>query len=149
MKMGVLNSMLKENDFKWLTRRANSIPTNPVDCYYCIVDTGDGTGKMYVVKPLHAQNTGGMVKAKQGYKYFVFLDCSVQRVPTDQRNFPHSMSLYSGYRVVSETLIAVFDTVEDAKKRAYTQYTHHFGNVLPHVVDDTTALTQKHFVVAE
>ena len=108
--------MLKENDFKWLTRRANNIPTNPVDCYYCIVDTGDGTGKMYVVKPLHAQNTDGMVKEKQGYKYFVFLDCSVQRVPTDQRNFPYSMSLYSGYRMVSETLVSVFDTIEDAKK---------------------------------
>lgn len=139
--------MLNEKDFKWLTRCENNIVENPVDCYYCIVDTGDGTGKMYIVKPLHAQNTDGMVKAKQGYKYFVFLDCSVERVPTDQQNFPHSMSLYSGYRKVSEALIAVFDTLEEAKLRAYTQYAHHYGYVLPHVVDDTTALTRTHFIV--
>lgn len=39
--------MLKETDFQWKVRRANNIPTNPIECEYCIVDHGDGCGRMY------------------------------------------------------------------------------------------------------
>ena len=140
--------MLKESEFKWLARHMNNIPENPLDCEYCIVDFGDGTGKMYVVRPLYAQDTNGVIQ-RDRYKYFVFLDCRVRLAKAKERAYPDSMSLYSGYQKLDETLIAVFDTMEDAKKRAYTQYAHHFGYVLRHVVDDIEEATRNHFVVVE
>lgn len=138
--------MLKESDFNWLVRRVNNIPENQIDCYYCIVDIGDGTGKMYVVKPLYAQDAEGWSVPGE-YKYFVFFDCSVRLATEKERKYPYSMMLYSGYCMTSETLIAVFDTMDVAQKRAYNQYAHHFGYVLPHVADDIEEKAQKHFVV--
>lgn len=140
--------MLKETDFKWLVRHMNNIPENPLDCEYCIVDCGDGTGKRYVVRPLHAQNTNGVIQLGQ-YKYFVFLDCRVRLAKAKERSYPDSMSLCAGYRKTDETLIAVFDTMEDAKKRAYTQYAHHFGYILRHIVDNIEEATRNHFVVGK
>lgn len=46
--------MLKETDFKWHIWNVNGIPKNPLGFLYCIVDYGDGTGKMYVVEPKYA-----------------------------------------------------------------------------------------------
>lgn len=139
--------MLNESDFRWHIRRANNIPSNPVDCEYCIVHHGNGTGKMYVVQPQYAQTPEGLVKSSEGYKYFVFFDCNVQLASAEGGDPFPSWSTYSGYAVTSKSFIAIFDNVEDAKKRAYTQYAHSFGYVLPHIVDDIDAATRNHFVV--
>ena len=140
--------MLKETDFQWKVRRANNIPTNPIECEYCIVDHGDGCGQMYSVHPLYSQNTDGLINREDGYKYFVLYVCKVKlATEEDQGRDFFSFSDYSGYVVVSETFIAVFDTMDDAKKRAFTQYKHHFGYVLPHIVNDIEKETQNHFVV--
>lgn len=32
--------MLKQEDFKWKEHHSNNIPDNPIDEYYCIIDTG-------------------------------------------------------------------------------------------------------------
>ena len=142
--------MLKETDFKWQVRHANNIPGNPIDCHFCIVDCGDGTGKMYMVEPMYAQDTNGVVKGTAEHKYFVFFACTVRLATEEDKKQPlHSCMTYSGYVITSKTLIAIFDTMEDAKKRAYTQYAHHFGYVLPYVVDDIDAETRKHFVVGD
>lgn len=139
--------MLKETDFKWLVHRANNIPDNPIDCHYCIVDHGDGTGKMYMVKPMYAQDANGVIKRGAEYKYFVFFDCSV-RLATAEEKEPFSFcTTYSGYVIKSKSLIAIFDTMDDAKKRAYKQYAHLFGYVMPHIIDDIEGETKKHFVV--
>lgn len=138
--------MLKETDFKWHVRHVNNIPENPIDCYYCIIDYGDGTGKMFVVKPLHAQDTSGLT-LPGGHRYFVFYDCLVRPVEPEEQAYPYSLVLYSGYEIRLQTLVAVFDTLDDAKKRAYTQYAHLFGYVLPHVVEDAEQTISKHFVV--
>ena len=140
--------MLKEVDFKWLVRHTNNIPENPIDCFYCIVGLGDGTGKMYVVEPMYAQDPNGLFKKSSGYKYFLFFDCNVRPATAeDEKQLFHSYTTYSGYVVTSRSFIAVFDTQEDAQKRAYTQYTHHFGYVMPHIIEDIEEETKKHFVV--
>lgn len=140
--------MLKETDFKWHVRHANNIAENPIDCHYCIIDRGNGVGEMYVVKPLYAQNVEGWTRPDR-YKYFVFLSCTVRLASAREQIYPDSMMLYSGYCKTSETLIAVFDTLEEAKKRAYTQYAHHFGYVTPHIVDNIDVEIRKHFVVGD
>jgi len=138
--------MLNETNFIWHTWHENGIPSNPIQFWYCIVDYGDGTGKMYVVEPHHAQDSNGLCNISAGYKYFVFFVCNVKLATLEeQENF--LCLVYYGYVMTSKDFIAVFDTPEDAKKRAYTQYVHHFGYVLPHVVDDAEAVTGKHFVV--
>ena len=140
--------MLKEIDFKWKIRRANNIPENPIECEFCLVDYGNGKGKLYKVKPLYAQNTDGLSDVKGGYRYFVFFDCSVRLATEEDREREFfSFCEYAGYVITSESFISVFDTMEDAKKRAYTQYRHHFGYVLPHVVDDIEKETRNHFVI--
>ncbi|MBR5884214.1 MAG: hypothetical protein IKZ17_03175 [Bacteroidaceae bacterium] len=140
--------MLKETDFKWLLRYKNNIKENPIDCFYCIVDRGDGTGKMYVVEPMYAQDPNGLFNKASAYKYFVFFDSNVSLATEEDKKQPfHSYTTYSGYVAASHSFIAVFDTLEDAQKRAYTQYAHHFGCVMPHIIDDIEEETRKYFVV--
>lgn len=140
--------MLKETDFRWLEKRVNNIPQNPIECEYCIVDLGNGTGKMYIVEPVFAQDPQGYVDQKDGYRYFVFFDCSVKLASEEERTeWFYSGCNYSGYLVTSRSFIAIFDTMEDAKTRAYTQYSHIFGYVLPDVVDNAGELIKEHFVV--
>ena len=142
--------MLQESDFVWLVRHKNNIAENPIDCYYCVVDQSNGAGKMYMVEPMYTQDTNGVIKREAEYKYFVFFDCSVRVATEEDKKQPfHSGMTYSGYVLTSKSLIAVFDTLEDAKTRAYTQYAHHYGYVMPHVVDGIEAETKKHFVVEE
>ena len=142
--------MLMETDFKWLIHHANNIPGNSIDCHYCLVDQGNGTGKMYMVEPMYAQDTNGVVKRGAEHKYFVFFACTVRLATDEDKKQPlHSSRTYSGYVITSKTLIAIFDTRGEAKKRAYTQYMHHFGYVLPHVMDDIEGETQKHYVVGK
>ena len=138
--------MLKETNFKWHTWHAGGLPRNPIDFWYCIVDYGDGEGKMYVVEPHYAQDSNGMIDCAAGYKYFVFFDCNV-KLATPEDAKASFRCRYSGYVMTSKGFIAVFDTMEDAKKRAYTQYRHLFGYVMAHIVDDVDATTKKHFVV--
>lgn len=138
--------MLNETSFIWHTWHTNGIPSNPIQFWYCIVDHGDGTGKMYVVEPHYAQDPSGFCDTSAGYKYFVFCDCNVKLATPEEQKEPFCWN-YSGYVMTSKSFIAIFDTPEDAKKRAYTQYAHHFGYVLPHMVDDVDAVTAKHFVV--
>lgn len=131
-------------------RRVNNITENPIDCYHCIVDLGDGTGKMYMVKPMYAQDTNGAIKKASGYKYFMFFDCNVRPATAEDEKQPfHSCTTYSGYVVTSRTFIAVFDTLEDTQKQAYTQYVHLFGYVMPHIIDAIEEETEKHFVVGD
>lgn len=140
--------MLDKSAFNWQKKMVNNIPENPLDSEFCIVDLGNGTGKLYMVKPLYAQSTTGLYNSDAGYKYFVFFDCNV-RLPSEseKKDFWYGCEYYAGYVMTSKTLIAVFDTMDDAKERAYTQYSHHFGYVLPHVVKDMDAETRNHFVV--
>ena len=140
--------MVKENDFQWMIGHANNILTNPVRSEFCIVDLGDGTGKLYMVEPHYPQNTDGLINQKNGYQYFVFFSCDA-RLPTEEEKEKGFLDwiAYGGYILTSKTLIAIFDTMDDAKKRAYTQYKHHFGYVLSYFVDDVETETQKHSVV--
>lgn len=140
--------MVKETDFKWKIRHSNNIPTNPVQSEYCIIDLGNGKGKLYMIEPHYPQNTDGLTNQENGPKYFVFFDCDA-RLPTKEEQETDLLDWvgYSGYILTSKTLIAIFDTMDDAKKRAYTQYRHHYGYVLSHFVDDVEAETQKHSVV--
>ena len=140
--------MIQEKDFKWKIQHSNNIPTNPVECEFCIIDKGDGTGKLYMVEPHYPQNTDGITNQENGHKYFVFFVCDA-RLPTEEekKDIFFEWSTYVGYILTSKDFIAVFDTMEDAEKRAYMQYRHHYGYVLSHFVDDTEKETRKHFVV--
>lgn len=140
--------MLKETSFRWHTRKETNIPSNPIKSEFCIVDFRNGIGRMYKIKPICAQNADGMLNESVGYKYFVFFCCNVRLASEEDRKRDFfSFSEYAVYVVTLETFIAIFDTMEDAKKRAYTQYKHHSGYVLSHVVDDIEKETQKHFIV--
>lgn len=140
--------MLKETDFKWKIRHSNNISTNPVQSEFCVIDLGNGKGKLYMVESHYPQNTDGLTNQENGYKYFVFFACDARR-PTEEEQEMDFLEwiAYGGYILTSKTLIAIFDTMDDAKKRAYAQYKHHFGYVLSHFVDDVKAETQKHSVV--
>lgn len=140
--------MVKETDFKWKIRHSNNIPTNPVQCEFCIVDLGGGKGKLYMIEHHYPQNTDGLINRENGYKYFIFFVCDA-RLPTgeEQEKDFFEWVTYGGYILTSKTLIAIFDTMDDAKKRAYTQYKHHFGYVLSHIVDDVEEATRKRSVV--
>lgn len=139
--------MLKEANFKWHTWHVGGISTNPIDFWYCIVDYGNGEGKMYVVEPHYAQDPNGVI-ISDDYKYFVFCVCNVKRTAPEEATKSFRFFIkHSGYVMTSKHFIAIFDTMEDAKKRAYTQYRHLFGYVMAHIVDDVDAATKKHFVV--
>ena len=140
--------MIQEKDFKWKIRYANNIPNNPVQCEFCIIDLGNGKSKLYMIEPHYPQNTDGLTDQTGGHRYFVFFDCDA-RLPNEEEQKIDFFDwiTYGGYILTSKTLIAIFDTMDDAKKRAYAQYKHHFRYVLSHFVDDIEAETQKHSVV--
>lgn len=138
--------MIKEKDLKWHIKRVNNIETNPIDSEYCIVDQGGGTGRMYRIQPMYPADYTGLRNQKNGYKYFIFFECSVRKA-TDEELLKYKPIHYSCYLILSESLIQVYDTMEDAKKRAYEQYKHIYGYVLSHVVDDTEESTKCHFIV--
>ena len=140
--------MLTETDFKWKIRHSNNIPTNPIQSEYCIIDLGNGKAKLYMVEPHYPQNTDGITNQENGYKYFVFYACDARLPNEEEREMAFfDWITYGGYILTSKTLIAIFDTMEDAKKRSYTQYKHHFGYVLSHFVDAVEEETRKHSVV--
>ena len=140
--------MVKETDFKWKIRHSNNIPTNPVQSEYCIVDLGNGKAKLYMVEPHYPQGTDGLTNRENGPKYFVFYACDARPPNEEEQKMDFfDWITYGGYILTSKTLIAIFNAMDDAKKRAYTQYKHHFGYVLSHFVDDVEEETRKHFVV--
>lgn len=138
--------MIKEKDLKWHIKRVNNIETNPIDSEYCIVDRGGGTGRMYRIQPMYPADPFGLINRKTNFKYFIFFECSVRKA-IDEELMKYKAIHYSGYLVLDETLIQVYDTMDEAKKRAYEQYRHIYGYALSHVVEDIEEATKNHFIV--
>ena len=140
-------SMIDESMLKWHKKYVNNIETNPIECLYCIIDYGDGNGRMYRIQAMRKADYNGRIEIKDGYKYFLFFESYVKKADTEILDGLERNSYYLGYQVESETLIQIYDSMEDAKRRAYVQYYAIYGYCLSEAGDDVEEMTKTHFVV--
>ena len=139
--------MIKESDLKWRTRYINNMKSNGVECFYSIIDYGNGEGRMFWIQPMMSADYKGMINVDAGYKYYCFFESSVKKKGLDAYAKFFNCRSYSGYSRVTDTLIQVYDSLEDAKKRAYVQYFHIYGYVVSSIGSDSEETTKNHFVV--
>jgi len=138
--------VIKEADLRWHIKYVNDIESNPKECEYCIIDCGDDTGRMFRVEVMPKADSNGRIKMEEE-PYFCFYESSVKKVETENADDCKRCSLYSGYRMINDTLIQVYDSKEDAKKRAYTQYYAIYRYCLDVAGYDIEETTKSHFVI--
>ena len=139
--------MLTEKDFVWKEHHENNIDSNPLGEYYCIVDCGTYARK-YSIVPQYPSKDGICVDRSQEPEYYILFETSGHKATKfDRESSFYQYCHFDDYMFERESFIRVFTTLEDAKKRAYTQYTHIFGYVLSHIENNTELATQHHFVV--
>lgn len=87
-----------------------------------------------------------MIKMKEE-PYYCFFESMVRKVEVEKLEGWKRAALYSGYRTRDDSLIQVYESEEDAKKRAYTQYFAIYGHCLAEAGYDVEETTKSHFVV--
>ena len=140
--------MLKENDFVWKERTTNNIPTNPFECFYCIVDVGD-CARLFSIEPQYPLDKDGMTLSNDEPEFYILFENIAKKATTiDKDDFFYEESHYSGYIFSgNKGFVRAFKTLEEAKRQAFKQYSAIYGFVLSHIVDDVNIATKKHFVV--
>lgn len=139
--------MIEERDFIWKERKVNNIETNPLDCYYCIVDVGD-CARIYSIMPQYPVDEQGLTILGEPELYIFFEDIAYKSSNEDKKDFFYKNCNYDGYLINgNKCFIRAFKTLEEAKKRAYFQYKAIYGYALSYIVDDINDATKKHFVV--
>lgn len=138
--------MIEEKDLKWHIKHANNIESNPIVSEYCIIDYGDGEGRIYEILMMQKADYTGLTHIQDEYKYFCFFECFVKKIEEPMSWFD-TIEHYSGYEIRHKTLIQVYDTLDEAKKRAYYQYTHIFDYVVQEAGLNAEEESKLHFVV--
>ena len=129
--------MLKEKDFVWHEKKVNNIDCNPLHAYYCIVDFGEGEGRLYSIEMQYPQDERGLVLSDIPEFYILYESRCYKTERKDHAN-------YGEYLLNDKVLVRVFNNLEDAKRRAFLQYSHIYHGVIP----TYTGLKPKgHFVV--
>lgn len=139
--------MVKFEDFVWKEHKANNIKENPLEEWYCIVDTGNHARK-YGVRPQYPLKDGIYTDFNTEPEYYILFESSGRKATEDdKRQWVYKSVNFDGYIFNDETFIRVFKNREEAEKRAYLGYTHVYGYSLSFIVDDIEQATNKHFVV--
>lgn len=139
--------MIEEKDFIWKERKTNNIPTNPLDCFYCIIDVGD-SARLYSIQPQYPLDENCIKTSDEPELYILFEDVVRKATTEDRDYFFYEESNYDGYVFNgNKYFVRAFNNLEDAKKQAYKQYKAIYGFVLSHIVDDINEATKNHFVV--
>ena len=139
--------MIKENEFIWKEHKSNNIDTNPLEEIYCIVDIGD-SAKKYSIKYQMFEGDGFPMNSKDKAQYYILFETNGKKATTDdKKDWFYKSCHYDNYLFKNETFIKVFTSLEEAKKRAYQQYSHIYGGILKYIVDDVEDATKNHFVV--
>lgn len=130
--------MLKEKDFAWHAKRANNIETNPVEYLYCIVNLGGNTGKLYAIKAQYPADSNGLITSKNPEYYILFETSCSKTLRMSPWNFGE-------YEPNPLHFVRVFKTLEEAKSRAFVQYSHVYLSAAKDVLSKERI--EKHFVV--
>lgn len=148
--------MLKQEDFKWKEHHSNNIPDNPIDEYYCIIDTGAHARKYSIQEQMAnateqcspLQENSYICPDEDEPEYFILFESSGNKATDkDKENMFYKESSFDEYVFGHDTFIRVFKTMEEAKEQAYKQYKAIYGYVLAHIVDDVEEATSNHFCV--
>ena len=111
--------MLKENDFVWKEHNANNIKQNPLDEWYCIVDTCICARK-YSIVPQYPSDDGVLIKPGSDPECYILFECTGKKASEEEQNeWYYKNSNFDGYLFNNKTFIRVFKTKEQAEKRAY------------------------------
>ena len=138
--------MVKKEDFIWKKHFVNNIETNPLEYYYCIIDTGKGA-RRYAIQPQYpSEKTGLILDTKNPEYYILFEDIGKKATEEERKNHLYQYNNLDGYIFDGKGLVRVFKTLEDAKERACVQYSAIYGYALNYI-GNTEEITQNHFVV--
>ena len=139
--------MLKENDFIWKEHNANNIKQNPLDEWYCLVDTCICARK-YSIVPQYPSDDGVLIKPNSDPEYYILFESTGKKASEEEQNeWYYKSSNFDGYLFNNKSFIRVFKTKEEAEKRAYYNYKMIYGYVLSHIEKDVEKATFNHFVV--
>lgn len=131
--------MILEKDFVWHIKKENNISVNPIQAEYCIIDFGyeDGKGKLYSIERQYPQDEHGL-KLSDEPELYILYESSCKKTNIS------SYSTYGEYELLNKHLVRVFKTLEEAKKRAFVQYSHIYHYVMPEHIKKTA---DTHFIV--
>ena len=139
-----MSKLCKREDMHWKEWRANNIDSNPIEELYCILDC-DTYARKYSIVPQYPSTDGVCVYRDQEPEYYILFEASGHKATEEEQQaiFYQQMN-YSGYLFKTPSFIRVFKTLDDAKKRAYHQYTAVYGYVASHFDVD---IDKSHFFV--
>ena len=139
--------MLNLCDFVWKKHYENNILTNPMGCYYCIIDCGTHA-RRYSIVPQYPSTDGVSVNRSVSPEYYILFESTGHKATEIEKSQSfYDMCHYDDYVFEGDTFIRVFTSLDEAKRRAYTQYKAIYGYVLSNVVKDIEESTKHHFSV--
>lgn len=129
--------MITEKDFIWHIKKANNIETNPKECEFCIINTLGDEGKIFVIKEQFPADERGLILSDIPEYYILFESSCMKTNKKESWN-------YGDYKIGSLHFIRVFKTLEEAKKRAFVQYSHIYNGLYESVFNEKP---KGHYVV--
>jgi len=141
--------MLTEKDFIWKEHKANNIPTNPLEEYYCLIDLKDCVRK-YSIVPQYPEIDTCCIDTKADPELYILFEAVGDRATDEDKerySFIYESNNYDGCLFKKKSFVRAYKTMEEAKKRAYLQYRMIYGFALSHIVDDVEASTKDHICI--
>lgn len=139
--------MLNLCDFIWKKHYENNMLTNPISCYYCIIDCGTHA-RRYSIMPQYPSSDGISENRTIDPEYYILFESTGHKATEVEKCQPfYEMCHYDDYLFSGESFIRVFTSLDDAKRRSYAQYKAIYGYALSHVVKDAEENTKHHFSV--
>jgi len=139
--------MLKEQDFIWKEHMTNNIPSNPLEEYYCLVDTGSCIRK-YSIQPQYPEIRNGYVDHSKEPELYIFFEATGRKATDEEKkSMFYEYTNYDGCVFDHKTFIRAYISMIEAKQRAYFNYKAIYGYALSHIVDNVEDSTKDHVFI--